>query len=239
MSGRPSWDPDRVRRRVVFWRHGRTDWNSQGRFQGQEDIPLDDTGRDQARRSALLLQQLAPSRIVSSDLLRAQETATALASLCGLELTTDARLRETYAGRWQGKTFAEIGEQFPEEQAKWHAGSVTARAGGGERRVDVGQRMAAAVLEAVEEMAPDETLLIVSHGGAIRVALAAVLGLPQEYWGVISGVTNCHWSVLEELDERAEVSTSVIPGRGALLTRWHLTEHNVGLAGLPASPVEG
>ncbi len=239
MSARPSWDPERVRRRVVFWRHGRTDWNSQGRFQGQEDIPLDETGRDQAKRSALLLQQLPPSRIVSSDLLRAHETATALASLSGLEVTTDARFRETYAGRWQGKTFSEIGEAFPEEQAQWHAGSVTARAGGGERRVDVGQRMAAAVLEVVEEMGPDETLVVVSHGGAIRVALAAVLGLPQNYWGTISGVTNCHWSVLEELDERAEVSESTVRESDALLTRWHLTEHNVGLAGLPASPVEG
>lgn len=239
MTGRPPWGPERVRRRVVFWRHGRTEWNSQGRFQGQEDIPLDDTGRDQARRSALLLQHLEPARIVSSDLHRAHETAVELASLCGLGVTTDARLRETYAGRWQGKTFAEIGEQFPQEQAAWSAGSVTARAGGGESRVDVGQRMAVAVLETVEEMEPNETLIVVSHGGAIRVALAAVLGLPQEFWGAISGVTNCHWSVLEELGERADGSDSAVLERDALPTRWHLIEHNVGLAGLPASPVEG
>ncbi len=239
MSAKPSWDPERVRRRVVFWRHGRTEWNSLGRFQGQEDIPLDAVGEDQARRSALLLQQLAPSRIVSSDLRRAYETASELASLCELEVRTDERLRETYAGHWQGKTFTEIGDEFPTEQADWSAGSVTARAGGGECRVEVGHRMAAAVLETVAQMGPNETVIVVSHGGAIRVALAAVLGLPEQFWGVISGVTNCHWSVLEELDDHVEVDDPAVEKRGASPTRWHLTEHNVGLAGLPASPVEG
>lgn len=239
MTGRPSWDPERVRRRVVFWRHGRTEWNSKGRFQGQEDIPLDDTGRDQARRSARLLRKLEPVQIVSSDLLRARDTAAMLGELCSLDVGTDPRLRETYAGRWQGKTFQEIGEQFEGEQAAWSAGSVTARAGGGESRVDVGLRMAEAVLEIAGGLESNGTLVVVSHGGAMRVGLAAMLGLPQEFWGSISGVTNCHWSVLEELEGHPNAGDPAVENRGPSPTRWHLTEHNVGLAGLPATPVEG
>ena len=70
-------------RRLVLWRHGRTAWNSASRFQGQEDVPLDEVGLDQVRRAAQILAGMKPTRIVSSDLQRAHATAMALADVTG------------------------------------------------------------------------------------------------------------------------------------------------------------
>ena len=67
--------------RIVLWRHGQTHWNIENRFQGHSDIPLNETGIKQAERAALLLMNLKPSKIVSSDLIRAQQTAGALSQL--------------------------------------------------------------------------------------------------------------------------------------------------------------
>ncbi len=215
-------------RRIIFWRHGRTAWNHAGRFQGQEDIDLDRIGREQALRAAEVLHTRRPSLIVSSDLRRAADTAGALAELSGLPVSIDERLRETDAGHWQGLTFAEIDEQFPEENAAWRGGDPEVRAGGQESRLDVGRRMLGAVTDAVGRIQTSETLVIVSHGGAIRAALAALMGLPPQRWGALAGLSNCHWSEVHEVVGRAEA-----------LFSWQLTEHNVGLGSLPVEPLEG
>ncbi|WP_246657754.1 histidine phosphatase family protein [Arthrobacter yangruifuii] len=227
MSAPAPWDPDTASRRVVFWRHGRTEWNRVGRFQGQQDIALDDGGLRQAAEAAAVLRFLEPAVIVSSDLSRALDTGRALAAETGLEVSRDQRLRETFAGTWEGRSFTQIAEQDAPLLAAWSAGVGSARAGGGETRVDVGRRVADAVTEAVREVPAGGTLVAVSHGGAIRAGICALLGLPTESWAVISGVSNCHWSVLQEIPDRH--------GRSA----WHLTQHNVGLDSLPSGPVEG
>ncbi len=89
-------------RRVVLWRHGRTAWNAESRFQGSTDVSLDETGIVQAQRAARDLATLEPQRIVASDLERARRTAEVLGAVVGLPVTTDPDLRETYAGTWQG-----------------------------------------------------------------------------------------------------------------------------------------
>ncbi len=215
-------------RRVVFWRHGRTAWNARGLFQGQEDIPLDETGLQQAAEAAYELKHLAPSLVVSSDLQRAQDTAASLANATGLPVTTDPRFRETFAGRWQGLAFDEIRRRFPEDQRAWREGDPRVTAGGGETRLQVGERMKAGTLDAVAGLGSGQTVVIVSHGGAIRAGVAALMGIPAELWGSLAGVANCHWSVLEELGS----------SDGAPL-RWQLTEHNIGLASMPSTPLEG
>jgi len=92
------------RQRIVLWRHGQTDWNIANRFQGHSDIALNEVGIRQAERAAPLLLNLEPSRIISSDLIRARKTAEALAKLSGLEVQIDSDLRETNGGNWEGKT---------------------------------------------------------------------------------------------------------------------------------------
>ncbi|MEG9247814.1 histidine phosphatase family protein [Arthrobacter sp. Soc17.1.1.1] len=226
MTRYPHADP--AARRIIFWRHGRTEWNRSGLFQGQEDIDLDETGREQAARAAEVLVTRQPALIVSSDLRRAADTAAALAELSGVAVSFDERLRETDAGQWQGLSFAEIDERFAEDNAAWRGGDPDVRAGGAENRMDVGDRMLAAVTDAVARIEPAETLVVVSHGGSIRAALAALMGLPPQRWGSLAGLSNCHWSEVHE-----------VVGRADALFSWQLTEHNVGLGSLPVEPMEG
>ena len=120
-------------RHIVFWRQGRTAWNAERRFQGQTDVPLDETGLTQAARAATSLARMRPHRIISSDLSRARATAEALSGLTGLTVDEDIALRETFAGEWQGLTRTELEERFGAELAYWSAGSEI-RPGGGETR---------------------------------------------------------------------------------------------------------
>jgi len=93
-----------VSRRIVCLRHGQTLWNVEKRFQGHTDIALDETGVAQAARAASLLAALRPTMIVSSDLRRAFDTASALARLTGLDVAVDKALRERGGGEWEGLT---------------------------------------------------------------------------------------------------------------------------------------
>ena len=218
--------PTGPRRRVIFWRHGRTAWNASRRFQGQNDIPLDDVGERQVDRAAALLAgKLAayPERgtvkIVSSDLSRAFSTAQALSALTGVGVDVDKRLRETFGGVWEGLSFEEIERAYPAEIKLWQLDEPNVRAGGGETRTEVAGRMVAAILEAVTALQAGGTLVVATHGGATRVALAKLLGLPEHLWRTLSGLSNCHWSVVEQ----AQPSLA-----GASEWHWRLTEHNVG-----------
>jgi glucosyl-3-phosphoglycerate phosphatase len=201
-------------RRLVFWRHGRTEWNAGQRFQGQTDVPLDATGVAQAERAAKALARLAPQRIISSDLSRARVTADALAALTGVDVEEDTGLRETYAGAWQGLTRTELEEQFGDELAHWSSGSDI-RPGGGETRVEVAARVVAAVDRVLPSIDPGQTLVVATHGGAARAGIGALLGLPPEHWAALGVLANCAWSVLLE-------NTS---GHGP---GWRLQEYNAG-----------
>ena len=215
-------------RRIVFWRHGRTDWNAAGRFQGQVDIPLNEEGQQQAADAALRLAALSPDAIVSSDLTRARTTADALASVTGLPVRPDAGLRETNAGQWQGHTFDAIRAMDPDGLHRWEDGDVNLAAGGAETRLDVAARVHRAVDRALGDVPADGTLVVVSHGGAIRVGLAHLLGLPHDLWGALAGLSNCSWSILEERRPRSNGSV-----------RWRLGEHNAGTLPVPVTLEEG
>jgi len=106
-------------RRLILIRHGQTTYNSTGRMQGHLDTELSELGYEQARAAARLLQDQGVSKIVASDLLRARETARVVAEALGMDFTTDARLRETHLGQWQGRTSAEVDTEFPGARAIW------------------------------------------------------------------------------------------------------------------------
>ena len=190
--------------RLVLWRHGQTLWNVEGRFQGQSDIPLDELGEQQAERAARLLAGLGPDAIVSSDLARAMATAAPLARLTGLTITPDKDLRERYGGLWEGLTDPEIRSRYPAEHAQWTPP-------GGESSAAVAERTGAAMERIASAMAPGTLAVIVSHGAAIRLGAARLLGFPEDLWGAVGPLANCAWSVLAR--------------RGS---RWRLLEHNAG-----------
>jgi glucosyl-3-phosphoglycerate phosphatase len=195
--------------RLVLWRHGQTLWNAERRFQGQSDIPLDETGQAQAERAARLLAGLRPDMIVSSDLARAASTAAPLARLTGLDVVLDKDLRERHGGCWEGLTDAEIRERFPEAHATWMPPDGEPSATVADRVAAALQRVATAVAEQVT--GPDGLAVVVSHGAALRLGMSRLLGMPDELSGVLGPLSNCSWSVL-----------------GVRYGRWRLLEHNAG-----------
>jgi probable phosphoglycerate mutase len=211
-------------RRIVLWRHGRTSWNSINRFQGQEDVPLDEVGIDQVRRAAQTLIGLKPVKIVSSDLERARVTGEALGALAGLPVGTDPDLRETFAGVWQGLTRTEIIERFPAEFAAW-GGDSDIRPGGGENRLEVADRVIRAIDRALIDVPANGTLVVASHGGALRAGLGRLLGLEPAQWAALGVLANAQWTVLTELDPAT-------PRPAGL--NWRLQEYNAGSLPEPA-----
>lgn len=200
---------------MLLWRHGQTDYNSGGKLQGQVDIALNEVGRAQADAAAQVLMRVQPARIISSDLSRAQATAQALAERVGVEVHLDQRLRERGFGQWEGLTHAEIAEQWPEQFRVWTGGGHPDGVGA-ETRGEAGQRLAAAVHEAATAM-DGGVLVVTSHGAAISSGITSLLGLDAEDWRGITGLGNCHWSVLRE-------NPGSVPA-------WRLIAHNVGLEG--------
>ncbi|MFM9135324.1 MAG: histidine phosphatase family protein [bacterium] len=216
-------------RRLVVWRHGRTAWNAEHRFQGQTDIPLDSEGHAQARRAAAMLAALPPDVIVCSDLQRARETAQPLQELTGLDITLDPGLRETAAGEWEGKTRSQLLEEYGDGLARW-AVDVSMPAGvTGETRIDVAERTAAAIERGLARIPADGVLVVVTHGGSARAAIGWLLGLPPEHWAALGVLTNCAWTVLIENDRSG--------GRVAG-PPWRLQEYNAGSLPEPV-PVDG
>lgn len=194
----------------MLLRHGRTEWNASGRFQGQLDSPLDETGRAQAMAAAIAVAPMRPAAIVSSDLSRAVDTAAAVAAQAGVPLETDVRLREIFLGQWQGLTRAEAREKFPEEYARWQTGE-DARRGDGETYAEVGARAAQCVVQWLDRFGPDSLLIAVTHGGTARATIGTLLGLRPDMWWRLAPLGNCRWAMLSDI------------GRG-----WRLEEHNAG-----------
>jgi broad specificity phosphatase PhoE len=198
----------------VLLRHGRTADNASGRIQGQLDTPLDEIGRVQARAVAQVLVEAEPAVLLTSDLVRARDTAQALADLARMTPVADPRLRELYLGSWQGLTSQEARQRFPDEHDAWRAGVDVPR-GGGETYRQAGERALACVREHLPSVPPGGTLVAVTHGGTARAALGTLLELPHETWGRLTVLGNTCWSVLVE-------------GRRG----WRLERHNTGLGPL-------
>jgi glucosyl-3-phosphoglycerate phosphatase len=197
-------------RRVVLLRHGRTEWNASGRFQGMLDSPLDATGIAQAAAAALALVPMRPDALVSSQLQRALDTAGPVGVQCGLSVSVDERLAEIRLGTWQGLTRAEARAAYPEEYARWQAGE-DGRRGGGETYAEVGARATACGRDWLDRLGSGSLLLAVTHGGTARATIGTMLGMAPDTWWRLAPLSNCRWSLLAD------------SGRG-----WRLEEHNAG-----------
>jgi probable phosphoglycerate mutase len=174
---------------LLLVRHGETDWNRDGRWQGGSDTRLNELGREQARALAGELDG-SIDVLYSSDLARASETAEIVAERLGLEVRLDPRLRERSFGSWEGLTSPEIEERFPDAHRRWQAGE-----GPGADDAEPFDAFADRVsgfLTDVLDRHPAESVLIVSHGGSIRVihALAAGLDYVRDHRS-IPAVPNC------------------------------------------------
>ena len=172
---------------ILLARHGETDWNRDGRWQGWADPPLNDTGRAQARELAEQLRETPFDAVYSSDLRRAFETAQIVAAPHGVPVVADPGLREIDVGSWSGLTRAELAERFPDGSRP-----------DGETR----EQHQARVLAAVERLArdhPGERILIVTHGGTMRALHGHVSDAP------FHPVPNCGVLELHFRDDRLRV----------------------------------
>jgi broad specificity phosphatase PhoE len=162
---------------IVLVRHGETDWNRGNRFQGHADVPLNESGRAQARELADELRDGTFAAVYTSPLLRASETAAILGAAIGLEPIPEASLKEVDVGSWSGLTREEVGERYPDGYARWleygHGWDD------GETYDELGARVVSGLLAIAGRHAETE-VLAVTHGGPIRSALAAAERVPFE-----------------------------------------------------------
>jgi probable phosphoglycerate mutase len=174
---------------LLIARHGQTDWNTERRWQGHADPPLNETGRAESHALGELLAGRGIEWIYSSDLARARETAEIVAGVLGLPVALDERLREVDVGEWSGLTVTEVEERYPE-------GFQRRRAGGtGWTQGEPFEAMAERVAECVLEIAgrhPAATVLVMTHGGPVR-SLATRCRESLDGW-VHAG--NCDFDVL-------------------------------------------
>jgi broad specificity phosphatase PhoE len=156
-------------------RHGQTAYNAEGRFQGHLPVPLDDTGREQARALAETVAGVEVRTLVCSPLARARETADIVAARIGLAPEQDARFTETDTGDWTGRSFAEIEAEDPDGFHRYEISDPSFRYPGGESFGEQSDRVQAGLadLRARSDALP---ALVVCHRGVIRLALAAVTG---------------------------------------------------------------
>ena len=158
-------------------RHGQTDWNAARRYQGQSDIPLNQTGIDQAKSLAKKLTAEKFDAIYSSDLSRAYQTAVILADTLQLQVQQDRRLREICQGIWEGMSLDEVQEKYAEDFRRGAEDPAYSRAPGGESVAEVAARMSAAADE-ISRIYPGGRILIASHGLAVSALYCLAKNIP-------------------------------------------------------------
>jgi probable phosphoglycerate mutase len=165
--------------RILLARHGETPWNAEGRYQGQEDIPLSPVGEAQAAALGERLRHVAIDRAVSSPLSRSFHTAQlALGPERAAMLTTDEGLKEIAHGTWEGLLSSEIHERDPDRLQAWRDAPHEVLMPEGESLQHVFERAWPALARAARGLGDGDTLLVVAHDAVNRVLLCHVLGIP-------------------------------------------------------------
>lgn len=173
--------------RLYLIRHGETDWNRQGRWQGQADVPLNDRGREQARQVAEKLAEVSFDAIYTSDLIRASEVARIIAQAKGdrIPIVLEPRLREIHQGEWQGLLVQEIQSRYAEAFRQRRMDPLMVAAPGGETALQVRQRALQAVRDLLAAY-PNGNVALVSHGFTIAVLLTHFYRLPiEKVWELV------------------------------------------------------
>jgi probable phosphoglycerate mutase len=200
---------------ILAIRHGETDWNLQQRLQGHTDIPLNPKGHEQARRLAEALRDETLHAIYSSDLNRAVATADALARQRGLQIRQDPAFRERGFGSFEGLTYAEVDERWPEQAERWRRRDLTFAPPGGETLPAFHERCVQALLALVGAHA-GQTIAVVAHGGVLdawyRAASRAGLQAPRT------------WAM-----PNAAINRLMVADEGLMLVGWNDSLHLEGL----------
>ena len=162
---------------IIIIRHGETEWNKTGRFQGHSDVPLSAEGRTQAEALGKNLIVDHVDAIYASDLTRAMETAAPLAARFGLPVISDPQLRELNFGAWEGRNFNDVNAENPNAMKNFYTDPEQADIPESELFPEFQRRVAGRVREIVAHER-GKRVVIVSHGASIRILLADLLSMP-------------------------------------------------------------
>jgi len=162
---------------IYLVRHGQTDYNKKGMFQGHIDVPLNEEGLSAAQNLQKRLKNIKLVKIYVSDLIRTRQTAEPTAKDHNLPIITVPALKEISFGKWEGLKIEEIKQKWPAEIKAVFFHPSTARVVGGEGFFEVQKRVREALQQIIVEQDEDTAILIVSHGGAIRMLLCAILDM--------------------------------------------------------------
>ena len=197
-------------------RHGETVWNAEGRVQGHLDSSLTDAGLENARRMAARLTSVGFAAAYASDLGRAQETLSIMLNGRSLPTQTLSELREKSYGSWEGSTFQEIQERYPEQYDRLFQDDVEFAPPGGESDEDLARRIDG-LAERLRLAHPgDEDILLLAHGGSLRALLVSLLELP----------VRSLWHFRLDNSSLSIVGTS---SNGATVHLWNDTSHLAGV----------
>ena len=182
-------------------RHGETVWNREGRIQGHTDVALSDRGVEQATRLANRLSSVPLHAAYASDLCRASATASLILQGRQVPMHPTPRLREYHKGAFEGMTDAELRSRYPDEYPSYVAKNLDYAPEGGESTREVSKRLSSIICE-IKERHLDDTVLVVGHGGSLRAAMMALLGMPLDAnWRFVFG--NCTLTIVDTYDDNA------------------------------------
>lgn len=168
--------------KLILVRHAETDWNKESKYQGQKDVNLNATGKSQAEKLGKYLADKKIDVIYSSDLKRASETAGIVNKYHKLQIEKDQRLREISFGDWEGMTYGEIKEVYPDNFRKWFENPVLTAPPAGETLSEFEKRIINIFSEIIEA-SDGRSVSVFTHGGVIKVYLSYLLGVSvQNYW---------------------------------------------------------
>ena len=183
--------------RIIAVRHGETAWNVDTRIQGHLDIALNDTGRWQARQVARALADEPLAAVYTSDLQRAHATAQAIAQASGAPLVAEPGLRERSFGELEGRTFAEIEAELPEQARRWRQRDPHFAPTGGETLVQLRERIAATTHRLAAQHT-EQLIVLVAHGGVLdmlyRLATGLDLQAPRTWLVTNASINRLLWT---------------------------------------------
>ena len=183
--------------RIIPVRHGETAWNVDTRIQGHLDIALNDTGRWQARQVARALADEPLAAVYTSDLQRAHATAQAIAQASGAPLVAEPGLRERSFGELEGRTFAEIEAELPEQARRWRQRDPHFAPTGGETLVQLRERIAATTHRLAAQHT-EQLIVLVAHGGVLdmlyRLATGLDLQAPRTWLVTNASINRLLWT---------------------------------------------
>lgn len=189
--------------RFIIVRHGETTWNKEGRYQGQQDTPLSERGREQGGRAARALKDIPIHAVYASPLRRSYETAEMCARYHHLPVQQEPRLLEINHGAWEGRLAREVEEQYPELLRQWHTTVTDVRMPGGETLAEVQQRAMAAIYD-IAVRHDGQTVLIAGHDAVNKAVLCRCLDMPLDHFWFIKQDNTCI-NVLEYQDGRFRI----------------------------------